>query len=865
MPSSAMRKVSLRSLAAHKLRLLLTVFAVLLGTSFVSAALIFTATASTAFNSIFDNIGRGVAVNVTPDDPRSGVPNVVVDELTANKGELGIDRIQPEITGPVTIAQADGGALQTGGAPSEGTAFVPAGEALNPDDFRLTDGAPPQQVPEGQPVQVVLNKSAADKAGLKVGSKTQLVPGRGNVQPIEVEVVGVGELPAATGGYVGVQFTQEEAVRLFTDGQSVSAVNMSAAAGVSDTELRGRVETFLKQSAQQRSEDGRPDEKYRVRTGEQVRDDMKAEVNTFLTVFQYILLAFAAIGLVVGTFIIFNTFSMIVAQRNRELALLRAIGASKQNILLSVLLEALVVGAIGGGLGLVLGIGVAWILREFTAGQGMPEASLQVGVAPILGSIFIGVVITVVSALVPAWRASNIAPVEAMRSSDIEPGAGSLRVRTIIGAVIIAVGIALLAGSWFIEGAVSFLPIAFAAVLLIIGVVMCAPAIARPVIGGAGALLQRPFGAVGTLARTNSTRNPRRSAATAFALTLGLTLVVVIGTLGWSLKGEINKTVDDSLRADFVVTTQAGLPGGIRDVVVEKATDAQSVAAINGLMAKDVTSGRDLDAGAVIGAPIEDMAVLKIVQGDPDLRGMRMMVAQSEADARGWKLGDEVTLETPIGRSTVTVSGIYVDNQMPVPIMVGQEPYDQLVPEAMRVTFLLLVKAKPGADQNALRTQLEDAVKPYLTAQVQDRDQFKGAIGSTIDGLLATLYALLGLSLVIAVLGIINTLALSVVERKREIGMLRAVGTARSQIRRMIYLESTYIAVFGALLGVVLGLVIAIPLVHALRYYGMSVLVIPWSLIGWTLLGSAVVGVFAALWPAVRAARTNPLEAISEG
>ena len=369
MASSVMRKVSLRSLAAHKLRLLLTVFSVVLGTSFVAAAVIFTSTVQQSFNSIFDNVAQGVAAQVTASDPRApGVPGDVVDGLTAQREALGIDKIQADYSGPVTIAKKDGAALQTGGAPSIGSAYIPPEEQVDTSGLKLVEGRAPQA-----PGEVAINTSAAEKGDLTVGTKTRVALGTGTTPPLDVTVVGLVDMPAATGGFTNIQFPRDQARELFSSGGYASAVDMSAVPGVSDTQLRDRVAAQL----DQKDADG--EALFKVRTGDQVREDQKAEIGQFLTIFRYILLAFAGIGLLVGTFIIYNTFSMIVAQRNRELALLRAIGASQKNVSRSVLLEALVVGVIGGGVGLGLGVLIAMGLKAATSSQGLPSGALQVG------------------------------------------------------------------------------------------------------------------------------------------------------------------------------------------------------------------------------------------------------------------------------------------------------------------------------------------------------------------------------------------------------------------------------------------------------------------------------------------------------
>ncbi len=857
MASSIMRKVSLRSLAAHKLRLVLTVFSVVLGTSFVAAAMVFTSSVQSSFDNIFDNVARGVDTQVSAANRQSpGVPVQVVAQLREKSGELGIEALQVEYSGPVTLATADGSGLQTGGAPSIGSAYTPPEEAIDDAGMTLVEGRAPTA-----PGEVVVNASAAQKAGLHVGSTTVVALGSGIAAPLEVTVVGVSDMPTATGGFVNVQFSRAEAEELFGGDKFVAAVDLKAVPGVTDTQLRDRVNTALNPAS---VADPKVDPVYQVRTGEQVRQAQKDEVGTVLTVLRYVLLAFAAIGLIVGTFIIYNTFSMIVAQRNRELALLRAIGASRKNISRSVLLEALVVGILGGAIGLALGIGIAALMNTYTSGQGLPSAGIQVGAPAILAAVFVGVVVTLLSAWFPAQRASRVPPVEAMRQSAAEPGAGSLRNRTITGAALAVVGIVLLVLGTVSQGVAALWLIGGAALALITAVVLGAPALSQPVVGGIGRVLQVPFGTVGKLARTNAIRNPRRSAATAFALTIGLILVVVIGTIGASFKTMIDSSIDASLRADFVVSANQQPMSAAVGTAVATVPDAQATVAFDMVFAQ--LGGDTTAVTSPIGGAMSEVMVINMISGTEQLGGDDMLISQQTATSRGWTRGDSVEFTSTTGVSVpVTVTGIYEDNPALGEWIIGNAAFDELTPSAAaRMTFVVLVKGKPGVSERALRSQLEDAVKPFLTAQVQSRDQFKNSVTGIIDSIMATLYALLGLALVIAVLGIINTLALSVVERRQEIGMLRAIGMSRPQVRRTIYLESVYIAIFGALLGVVVGLAIGLPLVHALRYWDFDAISVPWPLIGITLLGSAVIGVIAALWPAESAARTKPLEAITE-
>lgn len=843
MASNAMRRVSLRNLGAHKLRLVLTVLSVVLGTAFVAGSMIFTATVSSAFDGIFDKVALGVDTQISPEDSNSsGVPDSVLTQIEDNKAELGVAKVLPQYSGPATIAKADGKALQTGGAPSVGSAFQSPDQRLSDTESNLIDGRAPTA-----PNEIALNDSSADEADLKLGSTTKVAVGRGSGAPMEVTVVGILDVPGATSGFTSIQFQEETAKDLFTDGSHSQAIDLQAVPGVSPEQLKERVAGLI-------------GDDYKLRTGDQVRQDEKDSINQFLDVFNYILLAFAAIGLIVGTFIIYNTFSMIVAQRVRELALLRAIGASRKQVTRSVLLEAFVVGLIGALVGLVTGIGIAAVLRAVTSSTGLPTASLQVGPSAIIACLLVGIVVTMVSAYAPARRASKVSPVEAMRES-LTDGQASLKVRTIAGIVLAVIALALLAIGTSGEGSGAASIVGLGALVMIFAVVFAAPALSRPAVTALGAVLARPFGKIGQLARTNAVRNPRRTAATAFALTLGLMLVAVIGTLGSTFKGTIDDAIDTGLTANLLVSGDQG--SGFSPLVVEAIAEidgVESVVGFGGIQA-------EVDGQGVFGySPDGDMYSVtpyEMVEGPRTIEPDGMIVGERTSKEKGWDVGETIEFTNYDGTVVpVRVTGIFKDNPLIDPWAMGSDAYEKLIPSPLRQEVFAAIKTVPGANVDEVSDRVEDVTADYLTVKIRTPAEFKGEQSSQIDQMLSVLYGMLGLALVIAVLGIVNTLALSVIERKREIGMLRAIGMARAQLRRTIYVESLLIAIFGALLGVVLGVAFGWALVRTLKYWGLGAPVLPWSLIVVTLVGAAVVGVLAALWPASRAAKTKPLDAI---
>ncbi|WP_328398485.1 ABC transporter permease [Nocardia sp. NBC_00416] len=836
-----MRTVALRNLGAHKVRLVLTLLSVVLGTAFIAGSFVFTDTLQRTFDGIFAGEAKGVDVRLSPQERQSsGIPQDVVDAVAAMDG---VRTVAPGIEGSVVLLDPSGEkAVQTGGAPTQGQAYIPPDRAVAAPD-PIVAGSPP-----AEPGQIMLNTGAAERAGLKVGDRTKvLVPSHG--EPFEVTLTGLYAPPSDTGGFIGVQFTEDQARELFTDGTHVAYLDI-AADGIPADSLRDKLAIIYPN--------------YKAQNGDQVRADAKAQISEALNFLNYFLLAFGAIALIVGTFIIYNTFSMLVAQRLRELALLRAVGASRGQVGRSVVGEAFVVGVLGSILGLLAGIalayGLAAVLNAFDLG--LPTGRMAVLPRTVAVAFLVGLLVTVISAYAPARRASRIPPVQAMREEFASAG-DSLRKRTVAGAVLAVVGIVLVVLGARNTGGGAAAIVGVGALGLILAVLFASPALSRPVLAGLGWLI-KPFGSIGRMARNNAIRNPRRTAATAFALTLGLMLVTAIGMLGESAKVSISRLVDQGIEADYVLAgpQMMGVPTGATDAVRAEVPEAASVVGLRGFALK---IGDDDEFGTSPDGPLDQVVKLETVSGSPTLGDSDILLSEDEATEHGVTAGDQLVVKTLDGTEIpLTVSGVYADSRVLGPLIVPPSVYDRAVPISMRTDVAVLIKARPGADLAAMRTDLEKATEEFVIVQVQDREEFKGENAKQINNLLAVLYGLLALAVVIAVLGIVNTLALSVVERRREIGMLRAVGTQRAQVRRTIYLESMLIAVFGALVGAVLGLGLGVGFLRTLRDLGLDQIAVPWDQLVYMLVGSAVVGVLAALWPAVRAARTPPLAAIAD-
>jgi putative ABC transport system permease protein len=496
------------------------------------------------------------------------------------------------------------------------------------------------------------------------------------------------------------------------------------------------------------------------------------------------------------------------------------------------------------------------LLNSFNVG--LPSGALQLRPRTVLIALAIGIGVTMFSAYSPARRAAKVAPVAAMREEFASTGT-SLRLRTVLGAVFGLLGVlGLVAGGTAKAGGGAAGLVGLGALGLIIGVLLGAPALSRPIIGVLGTAAGAPFGSVGRLSRTNAVRNPRRTAATAFALTLGLMLVTTIAVFGASAKKSLNGLVDSGITADYILSgpDAIGVPIAA-GAAAGKVDGVKSAVEFHPVMVK--IGGSD-QMGTAVDGSLADVLSYKVIDGADDLSGHNILVAKDKAEQSNWRLGSTVDMLSPDGRTVATkVAGIYEHNDILGDWLASGQLYREVTPSRMLADEVVLVKGAPGTDLGQLRTRLEQATDPYVVVEVQDREQFKGTLGSQINALLAVLYGLLALAIVIAILGIVNTLALSVVERRREIGMLRAVGMVRPQVRRAIYLESMLIAVFGAIVGVVLGLAFGSLFVRTLRDQGLGHISVPVGQVVLMLVLAAVVGVLAALWPAasggVRAAR----------
>ncbi|WP_199423873.1 ABC transporter permease [Actinotalea solisilvae] len=844
-----MTRVALRGIRSHLGRFLLSILAVLLGVAFVAGTFSLRTMMSSTFNDIVDSgvagdvYVRGLEVAEGAGGPDGfatlgRIPLTIAEDVERVDG---VAAVVPEVTGPIVLVGADGTAVMTSGPPSFGL-------GLHDDDptAEVVDGREPTGAGE-----VALESSTLETSGLAVGDTTSVVLG-GEVLP--VEVVGEVGFGAPVAGATIVFLDMATATAVYAPDGAVTSIGAYAEDGATQEALRDRVADAVA---------GLPGlDDAEVVTGEDVRADSREQIESALGFISTFLLVFAGIALFVGAFIIANTFQMTVRQRQREFAMLRAIGASPTQVFVSILVQAVVVGVLGSALGVAAGVGLVSVLRQVFGRFGMEmSGSIPLDGFTVLVSIVTGTVVSVVAAAVPARRAALTPPVEAMRD-DVATHDRASRVRAAVGAVLLAGGLAAVvaATAGTVDDRGTVLGVGAAAVL--VSVLVLAPSVVPVALGGLAApavALLRPLGG---LARGNVTRNPRRTASTAGALMIGMALVGAAAVIASSTQASTRSVVENESVADYL------LQSATRDVpaaVVDQAAAVDGVAVVDPLRVAGLRA--DDEDEMVVGVPAamfgRSLDVLVVDGSLASLADGAIAVQQEAAEDRGWAVGDVVALSSPLGERDVTVGAVVDSSALGVPVVLPEDVFAELVPPTAATLNTVFVVAEEGADLEAVRDGLTDVAAPYVVVSVMDNEEFADQLAGQVNQILVILYALLGLSVVIAVLGIVNTLALSVAERTREIGLLRAVGLGRLQLASVVTIESVLTAVFGTVLGLGVGAGLAATLPTVFADEGLSTLAVPWDQLGVGLGLAVVIGVVAAVWPAVRAARMDVLDAVS--
>ncbi|MEY9846427.1 putative ABC transport system permease protein [Streptacidiphilus sp. BW17] len=878
-----MFRTALRNVLAHKLRLLMTMLAVLLGVAFVAGTLVFTATLNQGMKDLLTKNYSDLAVAVHADGTNAhggagggGGPGggggggggkgggalghgghgssasakpVGIDDATLTKlsGLAGVSAAQPIVSGFTGVADAQHNLIGKGFSTLGGN-FAPGANGQD-SRYAFTSGTGPTTGGE-----IALDSGTAAKGGFHVGDTVDISID-GPVLKEKLTGIFTSTDQAVEAGGTLTLFDNATAQQLLYNPGLYQEVDLSATPGTSQAQLMTEVQQTIQGQTGLTAE-----------TGQTLIDDQTTAVASDTSTLNTIFLSFAAVALFVGVFLIANTFTMLVAQRTRELALLRAVGASRRQVTRSVLIEAVLVGVLSSVAGYLVGLGLAIGMRGLIAksGGGLPTNSLVITPSSVLVSLLIGVLITVVAAWLPARRAAKIPPVAAMSSVDAPPKQRSLIVRNVLGLLFAAGGGALIylgiQATGSSTGNRSGVMGGGAAVLLI-GIIVLTPLLSRPVIALFTPLLAL-FGVTGRLARRNSLRNPRRTAATATALMIGLTLMSAMGVLTHSLQSGLASVATKGVSADYILANANGR--ALDPSVVASVKTVPGVAAVSGQQALSLTvNGVTEDTDAVDTTAVSQVRNFTMVSGTVDNLGAdSVAVDQQDATTNGWKQGQSLTVTLPDGKKKqATVAGIYQHSMMtPAVLMDLSLPKGHVYNTSLEAVY---IKAAPGQAGSALQASIKSALGNSPILQVETKQDLLAQADAMINRILYMVYGLLGMSVIVAVIGVVNTMAMSVFERAREIGMLRAIGLNRRQIKRMVRLESLMISVFGAILGLGAGTLLAWAASRLIEpHFSSYSMQIPWSQYGAFAAAALIVGVLAAIWPARRAARLNALEAI---
>lgn len=843
-----MAKVGLRSLLSHKLRLLLTTLAIVVGVASVSGTFILTDTINSTFNRIFAAANAGVAVTVqghvlrgAGNDiggaARAPVPRAL---LSTVRGVSGVkDAVGVIFREGATLIGSNGKAIGGNGPPTFGTNWTGDSD-LSP--YHLRSGSPPTSAQD-----VVIDAGTAAKHGINVGQQILIAFIGGAEQRFTVSgITGYGTSDNLAGATIAL-FTEDTAERVLDGQDKYDQINVSATAGTADSDLRDRIAARLPSYAE-------------AQTGQQAA--AAAEQSTEATISTFIgtpLLVFAFIFLFVGSFLIVNTFNILIAQRTRELALLRVLGATRRQVLASVLLEAALTGLFASGVGVLAGILVASGLTALIG----TSAGTTLTLAPrsfIIG-IVVGTVVTVGATMIPARRATRVPPVAALREA-LPETQGLPRRRIASGAIVLALG--WIAVGVALSGAtgVTLQLLGGGVLAVFIGVALLAPVMVRPLALVLGWPVRRARGAAGLLAGENARRNPRRTALTSAALMIGLALVTSVAVLTASFRASADAAISGALQGDYIVFARGP---AFTPQVADALREDRRLADVSELRISDILIGASSQSLVAIDPASENRTLaFDTVSGDTASIAQlnTAIVDKGEATSANVHVGDTVTISFPTGPDLrVRVGGIYKTNALASGYIVSLATLAPHV--SMQRDFTVLANAAPGVSVTDGEQALKSDLAHFPLVMAMSRSEYRDFVGTQIDSLLNLVTGLLLLAIVIAVLGIVNTLALSVLERTREIGLLRALGMTRGQTRSMVRWESVIIALLGAVLGLIVGVALGVALVNALYSLGIDHLAIPFSNMLEYAVIAALFGVAAAVFPSIRASRLDVLQAIS--
>jgi putative ABC transport system permease protein len=847
-------RITLRGLAGHRARLILTGLSIVLGVAFVAGTYVFTDTLGDSFDTLFDDAFAGIDVQVraeTEEDlgfvQASRIPAALLEQVEAVPG---VADAWGSVTGYAQFVSPEGEPIVVGGAPTFGLSWP---DTAAETGYRLRSGRPPSASGD-----VVMDASTAARYGFEVGDTVSILLAGPTLQATITGIAGYGDA-GSFGGATAALFDLVTAQRIFGAENAFDTIDVVATPGVAAETIVERIAPVLPAGVE-------------AVTGSSAAADLAGTIREGLGFFTTFLLVFAFIALFVGSFIIQNTFRIVVAQRTRELALLRAIGATGAQVTRIVVIESLVVGFFAAAIGLAAGIGLAVGLRTVfeSFGASFPPTPIRIAPRTVLVSLGVGVAVTLVAALIPARKAAAVSPMAALQNVDLAPGRRSLRNRAVLGFTLNAIGTAALAQGLFdVVPTGALTPIQFVGVgaaAVFIGIAVLSPVFARPIAAAIGAPFPRLLRVPGLLARGNAMRSPRRTSATASALMVGLALVSGIAILAASARATVGAIIAGGFRADLTVQSAGGgfgAPGaGISPEIAERLAGLPEVDAVARVRANIARVGDDVTFVGGVDPGVTEMFDFEVTGGSfGDLTGAAVAVNAGAATALGIEVGDVLPVEFAAGGTReFRVVALWAADGIAAEYLLSLDAFDSAFTEQLDQAVYLTVR--DGIEPATARAAVESVTDGFPNAAVFDAAGFRAEAESQVNRLLVVIVALLALAVVISLIGITNTLSLSVIERTREIGVLRAIGMSRRQVRRMIRWEAVIIAVFGALLGVWIGVSLGWAVVRAFADDGV-VFAVPVGQLLTLVAAAGIAGILAAVIPAYRASRLDVLAAIA--
>jgi putative ABC transport system permease protein len=847
-----MTAVALRNLWSRKLRTFLTGLAIVLGVMMVAGTYVLTDTIDRSFDRIFTESNEGIDAVVTSreavetDDGQE--PPFPASVLATVRKTDGVAKAAGAIFDPqVAILDKDGDPIGGNGAPTFGSSPLP--EPF--DALEYVEGR--KVAADGE---VVIDKQTVERGDYEIGDRVRIA---GKESARTYELVGISRLGDVDsfGGASMAQLTLAEAQRITRKRGQFDQISAAAEDGVSPVELKRRLTEVLPRSVE-------------VETGAENTQSQKEDVGEFIGFLKTALLIFSGVSLFVAAFLIFNTFSITVAQRTREFAMLRTLGASRRQLVRSVVLEAFVIGLGGSLLGLLAGLGFAPAINALfrALAVDLPSDGSVVAARTIILSLVLGTVLTVVASLIPALRITRVPPVTGLREGAVLETPKSHRVRSAVATAMTAAGIVLMLLGVFGALDPGEAWVGVGAVGVFIGVALLSPRIVRPMASVVGRPVERFRGVAGRLARENAVRNPGRTAATAAALMIGLALVSFVAVFAAGLRGSINDAFDKTIQGDLIISHNDGFSDISAETVdAARRVDGVAVASASRYTQGNVAGEKGRYLTLVDPKTVSSVMTLDWKDGDESLlRNLGpsdAVIDEKFGREKGLKVGDKFPTETASGRTIVyTVRGTFYDRADFNGDFVASDVNAAAYGEGDSVQSVLL-KLEDGADVGAVRRDLDRVLTAaFPTVETKNQKEFKDFISDQVNQLLGVVYALLFLSVVVSLFGIVNTLALSIYERTRELGLLRAVGMSRRQVRRIVRYESVITAMIGAVLGSILGVVFAVIISRPLADEGFT-LSIPVGTLLVLLVLAMIAGVVAAIGPARRASRLDVLEALA--